>query len=359
MLSCFCMDTINQHIIEQILDFLTGELSPAGMESLQQWIAASDKNRRYFEEMKAVWQAAGSIDASETYHSEEAWQKLTFRQPERSYSDRRRESVNPVVSGTKRIIMRTLRVAAAVAIIFTGGALAGYFVLKPAIDREKELTMLSESKCTMVVPPGSKTEITLPDGTQAWLNSAGTLTYDAMFNRKERVVYLKGEAYFEVSKDQLRPFIVKTNSVSVEALGTKFNVKAYPDDDYVVATLLEGSIRVSSPTQSAMVAPNEKLKFSKSDGQFTKIALADADRNISWIAGQLSFERERLEDIAKMLERMYSIQILFSSENLKDIRFSGTLKNNNLENVLQVISLVSPVSYSFDKNTTTIVIHSK
>ena len=246
---------------------------------------------------------------------------------------------------------KTLRIAASIVIpLFFAGL--GYYVSgnksQPAADE----------RMTVRVDVGQKANLQLPDGTQVWLNSAGSLTYDPSYNKKERVVYLQGEAYFEVNKDKRRPFIVKTDAVSVEALGTKFDVKAYPDDNYVMATLLEGSIRFSSPSQSEVMKPNDKLKFTKNNGHITKDVLSDADKNVSWVTGQLAFDRERLEDIAKILERMYSIRIRFASENLKDIRFSGTLKNNSLENVLQLITIVSPIRYSAE-NDTTIVIHTK
>ena len=207
---------------------------------------------------------------------------------------------------------------------------------------------------TVQVEVGQKANVYLPDGTHVWLNSAGSLSYDNT-NKKERLVYLQGEAYFEVSKDKTRPFIVRVNDISVEALGTKFDLKAYPDDNYVTAILMEGSIRVSSPLQSAILAPNEKLTVTKSDGQFTKSILWDAGKNVSWINNQLSFEQERLEDIAKILERMYSVHIRFVSEKLKDIRFSGTIKNNNLENVLELIAFVSPIRYARENDSTIII----
>jgi len=253
-------------------------------------------------------------------------------------------------SGKFPVWRKWLRIAASILIPVLCVGL-GYYISE---NRSRP----GDDKMTVRVEVGQKANIQLPDGSNVWLNSAGLLTYDNTYNKKERTVYLEGEAYFEVNKDKARPFIVKTNDISVEALGTKFDVKAYPDDNYVMATLMEGSIRVNSASHSDVMEPNEKLKFTKSDGQFTKSVLLDADKNISWINNQLSFEQERLEDIAKLLERMYSIKIRFASENLKDIRFSGTLKDNNLENVLQLITLVSPIRYSL-KNDVILIYQSK
>ena len=277
------------------------------------------------------WEEAASGSEEET--EERIWTKL----------QKQIQTQTKSAQGKLPLWRKSLRIAASILVpLFCIGL--GYYLSE---NKSKPV----DNKTTVQVEVGQKANVQLPDGTNVWLNSAGSLTYDNAYNRKDRVVYLQGEAYFEVNKDKTRPFIVKANDISVEALGTSFDVKAYPADNYVTAILLKGSIRVSSPFQSEVLKPNEKLTFTKSDNQFTKSVLLDANKNVSWIDNQLAFEQERLEDIAKVLERMYSIQIRFTSENLKDIRFSGTIKNNNLENVLQLITLVSPVRYSLENDT--------
>lgn len=198
---------------------------------------------------------------------------------------------------------------------------------------------------------GQKADMVLPDGTHVWLNSASHISYDNGYNRKERILELQGEAYFEVKKDSRRPFIVQAEGVSVEALGTSFNVKAYPEDDYITTTLIEGSVRVSDLANSDIMKPNEQLIVTKADRRFTKNIPADAARLIGWRDNILAFERETLGEIAKILERMYSIDIVFEHEDLKQIRFTGKIKNNNLESVLQLISITSPIEYSADGTT--------
>jgi ferric-dicitrate binding protein FerR (iron transport regulator) len=287
------------------------------------------------------WEQAASTSKKEV--EDRIWLKL-------------REQIQPkpitVISASEKRILRKkyLRIAASILVPLLCVGL-GYFYSgsKP---------VQGGNKMKVQVETGQKAKMQLPDGTDVWLNSASSLTYDDTYNRKKRVVYLQGEAYFEVSKDKVRPFIVKANNIFVEALGTSFDVKAYPDDNYIAATLIEGSIRVNSPFQSEILEPNEKLIFSKNDGLFVRSVLPDAEKNTSWINNQLAFEQERLEDIAKTLERMYNVQIRFASDELKNIHFSGTANNNNIESVLQLISFVSPVSYS-KENDTTIIIHNK
>jgi ferric-dicitrate binding protein FerR (iron transport regulator) len=242
------------------------------------------------------------------------------------------------------------RIAAAILLplLFTG---LGYYYSENRFYQPHDKTIVHVNR-------GQKADLQLPDGTQIRLNSGSSLTYDNTYNKKERIVYLQGEAWFEVNRDKKKPFIVKTDAVSIEAVGTNFNVKAYPGDDSIITTLIEGCVRISNDSQSDLLAPNEQLAFSRHTGQFTKSILPDAGRNISWLNNQLAFDRERLEDIAKVLERMYNIHVKFASEDLKNIRFSGKIKNNNLENVLQLIAFVSPIRYSMENDSTVVVIES-
>jgi ferric-dicitrate binding protein FerR (iron transport regulator) len=285
---------------------------------------------------------------------EEAWEQADFT-PEKEVEERMWTKLQRQIHTTEpapapvkiSFWKKSLRIAASIAIpLFCVGL--GYYYAKNTSVRDSD-------KITVQVEIGQKANVWLPDGTSVRLNSAGSLTYDNTYNQKERVVHLQGEAYFEVNKDKTRPFIVKTGDISIEALGTSFDVKAYPDDNYIAATLIEGSIRISSPAQSERLTPNEKLTITKSDGQFAKSVVPDARENVSWINNQLTFEQERLEDIAKTLERMYNVRIRFVSDKLKDVRFSGTIKNNNLENVLQLLTFVSPVRYSREKDATIII----
>ena len=299
--------------------------------------------------------AHGEADDRLSVFYEEAWKQAVFT-PEKEVEDRiwtklqkQIHTSKPFHAPTKLPLWKkSLRAAASILIPLFCTGLGYYFAKDTSIQQAHDPT-------TVLVETGQKAKVRLPDGTSVWLNSAGSLTYDNTYNQKERVVYLQGEAYFEVSKDETRPFIVKTNDIAVEALGTSFDVKAYPDDSYIAATLIEGSIRISSPAQSELLTPNEKITITKSDGQFTKTVLTDAEKNILWINHQLAFESERLEDIAKTLERMYNVNIRFTSDKLKNTRFTGTIKNNNLENVLQVIEFVSPIRYSREKDATIII----
>lgn len=195
------------------------------------------------------------------------------------------------------------------------------------------------------VEKGQKANVTLPDGSKVWLNSQTKLTYSQDFNVKERRLQLDGDAFFEVAHDPGKPFIVQNNDVSVEALGTAFEVKAYAEDDFVTSILIRGKIRVAVSGGEAVLKPNEMVSYHKPTGKLSQSTLVNAEDFIGWMHDQLHFENESLGNIAKIIERTYNVKVVFRSESLKEQHYTGTVDNNSLENFLNVISLTSPVSF--------------
>ena len=197
----------------------------------------------------------------------------------------------------------------------------------------------------VAVEKGQKANVTLPDGSKVWVNSDSKLSYGSRFNSKERVLHLEGEAYFEVTPDKNRPFIVKTNNISVRALGTSFDVKNYEEENHISTVLMTGRVEVSSDKDHVILEPNEKVTFNKLTGHMRKSTVEDAVGYADWKFNMLSFKSETFENIAYTLERYYNTRIMFESESLKKHRFTGSLGNTSLESILQILSLTSPLSY--------------
>ena len=213
----------------------------------------------------------------------------------------------------------------------------------------KLINEISESKNTndliLKVGNGQKANLELQDGTSVWLNSNSTLSYDRKFNKDKRIVRISGEAFFNVAKDKSRPFIVQSGKFSVQALGTTFNFKAYPDENSYTTTLLEGSVLVSKDGLSTILRPNEKVVYDRKKDQFTKTKLLNAEYSGFWRSDKLAFEQESLENIANVLERMYRIHFCFKTENLKSIRFTGKVSKNDYIDLLKMIALSAPINY--------------
>ena len=203
---------------------------------------------------------------------------------------------------------------------------------------------------------GEKAEVVLPDGTKVWLNSESTITYNNSFNHKDRSVYLEGEAFFEVTSNKKLPFIVQTKSMDVQALGTSFNVRSYEIDAFIYAVLLEGQIKVEASNQEKVLNVNQRAVFDKSNNRLT-VDEVDAANFVEWKKGNIYFNNQTFSQIAQTLSRIYNIEIEFASEELSQIRFSGTLGSSSIKNALDILSLTSPMYY--DVKDTTITLYHK
>ncbi len=226
--------------------------------------------------------------------------------------------------------------AAAVLILLTVGNVVLYLSdRKPAKAQYAEIGALR----------GQKASLTLPDGTRVTLNSESTLKYSTAYNQSERTVELVGEAFFEVAKNQKIPFMVKAGNLAVEAKGTAFNVKAYPDENYISTTLTEGIVEVKTPEEMIAMRPNERVEYDKSGNKLKKLTLTDATGSIGWLHDELSFENATLEEVVASFSRIYNVDIRFASESIKEQRFTGKINNNSLLSVLRIISLTSPIRF--------------
>ena len=197
---------------------------------------------------------------------------------------------------------------------------------------------------------GQKSNITLPDGTKVILNSESTLKYNTDFNQKSREIALDGEAFFEVAKNTNLPFVVQVGNLSIKAVGTAFNVRAYSNENIVSTTLTEGKVSVKTPYETMDLIPNERMEFSRDEKKLEKIQLENAKLSLGWLNDQLSFENTTLAVVASNLSRIYNVEIELSSESIKQQRFTGIISNNSLQSVLRILSLTSPIRYTIKDN---------
>ena len=206
----------------------------------------------------------------------------------------------------------------------------------------------------VAVERGQKANITLPDGSKVWLNSQSRLTYSTNFNVRQRELQLDGEAYFEVAHNPNKPFIVRSNDISVRALGTAFGVKAYNEDVLISSILMKGKVLVTTPDGEAILMPNERIIYDKTKHKKEQTTVTNATDFTGWIHNELRFEDESLGDIAKTIRRIYNVEVVFASEKLKSQRYTGTINNNSLESVLNIICLTSPVSFQISNQQVTL-----
>lgn len=195
-------------------------------------------------------------------------------------------------------------------------------------------------------PTGMRSYVILPDGTKVWLNAESSLRYDVPFIQKNRKIYLKGEAFFNVTENKKSPFIINAANTFIEVTGTRFNVKAYPEEDIVSVALLEGSVKFQAENNK-----KESSEINMKTGDFYTVkkgtrnlqkVLVNIDKQIAWHNNILVLDETPLEEVAILLERWYGVKVIIKNEELKKYKFSTTFENEPLNRVLELLELSSP-----------------
>jgi len=198
------------------------------------------------------------------------------------------------------------------------------------------------------------TKVTLPDGTKVWLNHRSSLRYPAIFRGNIRNVELKGEGYFEVAHNEKVPFNVNAGGINIVAHGTTFNVCAYPEDDRIETSLIEGAVEVESFDSIKNTVFTYKMKpsyFAVYNKQSGKIAASKIDDNryYSWKDGKLIFKNEPIGEVTKELCRWFNVDIQIIDSRLFDLTYTATFEHENLSQVMELLTVATPISYTISK----------
>ena len=199
-------------------------------------------------------------------------------------------------------------------------------------------------------PQGSRTQMTLPDGTKVWLNAGSKISYTQGFSIVNRFIRLVGEGYFEVAHNELLPFRVSSKNLQVSVLGTKFNFRDYPTDVEAIVSLAEGKVAlddlIHSGKETIYLTPNQRAVMSKQNGSIVVEDYA-VSNSIQWTNGNLIFDGEPLKDIVKDLERSYNVKITIANKNLLTLRFYGDFvrQEQSLNEVLDALSATGKIHY--------------
>ena len=222
---------------------------------------------------------------------------------------------------------------------------------------------------------GSKSKLQLPDGTQVWLNSGSNIAYDNDFGGKTRQVQLTGEAFFDVVKDNARPFIIHTATVDVMVLGTAFNVRSYPEEKVTETSLIRGAVEVTlkaNADKKILLKPNEKLIVSNDSMMVKNDSILASDvrkkppvmtltqvhhlnkdsvaSEVLWTKNKLVFDGETLGEVALKLERWYGVKVIIQGDELKNIAYTGVFDDDNLTEVLYALQLSGNFKYVIKRN---------
>ena len=236
---------------------------------------------------------------------------------------------------------RWLRFSAAAAVLI----LISAFTTRHLIHTEDPVQMFS-----VQAPQGTNSRISLPDGSQVWLNAGSTLNYRSDFNRSSRDIGLSGEAYFEVTHNPRRPFVVEFEGGEIQVLGTSFNVKAYRDDDIVAVTLDEGRVVLDDRRGGRFeLSPSEQLLYDRRSGEVRIVRGADAMRYSIWKDDVISFRDTPLAEVLETLSRWYDVRFETDGQPDRPISYTFATDNTLLDSVLREMELISPVRFERTK----------
>ena len=367
--------------LERLTESFLNEGLTAGEQTELQKLLKVPENKEYFKKMYVLWYNAQY--AVDNDYVEKALQKALFRIEEKEKQQYRREKMFEWYHSFWKI-------AAAVLIAFTLGAVSYHIVDSRKQSGSSSFTSLATSKVS--VPLGSLSMVELPDGTSVTLNAGSNLHYRNSYGQGSREVWLEGEGYFKVVKNAAIPFIVNAKNVTIKALGTEFNVKAYPEEKIVQTTLVNGIVTVKQinaagnfpeimlkpkqmvtiyeQTATANTVHNDsaqRITNLQPDQTVGKPAIENVELKedintalyISWKDPRWVFESEPLSDLAMKLQRRYDVKIIITEDALKQYPFNGILTDETLEQVLDIMKSIAPINYSINKKTVTLSMNTR
>ena len=247
------------------------------------------------------------------------------------------------------IRMRIVRYAAAAAVM--AGVVCGSWFMG---GRRTESRLVAAAQPVSVSTPlGVKSDVVLPDGSRVRLNGGTRIVYPALFG-DERRVEVDGEAYFEVEHDRRAPFVVSTNGLDIEVLGTRFNIRNDDNEHRVTTVLLEGAVKAyASGREQASVRlhPAQQLVFDTRTHAMRLTDCPSAERSINWIDGRFCFEHDTFGEIVAELKRYYNVDIRFMDNRLRDMRFSGNFRvEDGIYHIMSVLQLTYKFNYRIAGN---------
>ncbi len=236
-------------------------------------------------------------------------------------------------------------------------AVIAFFISYFFVHKSENIKIKYTAMQTITVPAGQRINITLPDGTSAWLNARTTIQYPVSFNNENRLVKLDGQAYFDVTHDEEMPFIVETDKGKIQVLGTKFDVLAYSESEDFETALMDGSVKVSlnsDPEQEITLSPDNKVYLS--EGKLHLAPLTDYN-SYRWKEGLISFVDSPFADIMKEFEKSYGTRIIVQNKTVSNYSYTGKFRIvDGIDHALRVLQKDLHFTYTRDSDNSTLYI---
>ena len=321
-------DTNIDRIIRKVLQ---GTSSEEENDIFNEWKNASAINEKVFRKLYDEWQKKESPNKAINHEelTDKIWKAALNQSPHQR---------------NKRYlwIYKTFKIAATLILVFFV-----YLFLKENLNRSNDLNENDQKVVSKESNTGQKSKLHLPDGTIIWLNSASSISYKKPFDPNLREVELTGEAYFQVAENSEQPFMVHFGNTQVKVLGTSFNISSYTDENMITISLIEGKIEVVNSGYQEKLTKGWVAKIDK-ETNTVKTFKDKVSKSIAWTEGILVFDEASFSDIFQRLQRWYGIKIIINGEPDRDMRFTGSFKQEYLNNVLENLISSDNISYKID-----------
>lgn len=324
------METINEDILIRYLD---GTLPESETGAVQEWLATSVDNQRMLEQLYYTMQVVKRARVVQSADPDKALQRFKTRVHKKN---------------KKAAIRRTLwRVERVAAVLFLPLLLLSIYMGMHESRQEARMIEVHTN-------PGVVSAFRLPDGSQVWLNAGSTLKYPSDFVADRRQVELQGQGYFEVVRDERKPFIVQTGSdYAVEVLGTTFDMAAYEDEETIQTTLVDGSVRLhlrkrDGQSFSRKLEPNQKAEFERNTRRLA-VTTVNTEYDTAWKNGEIIFRNHPMEQVLKVLSRHYHVKFRVQDPQVLKSIITAKFKDEQLPQVMEYLRLASSIQYTIHK----------
>ncbi|MDF1550471.1 MAG: FecR domain-containing protein [Bacteroidales bacterium] len=302
--------------------YFAGEASVTQIKAIEKWVAKNPAHKKTYDSMHFLWMQAAKTELEKKVNVNDAWTKMQFRM---NAAKQAPIVVQKEVSIYRKTTYRLLQFAAIIIIALGVNLLIRY--------------LNSDEKYVSTEAQLSSVNITLPDNSEIKLNKESKISYPVKFKGKERHIKLQGEAFFEVTPDKKKPFVVEAQFAQIKVLGTSFNVQAYDTSKVVEVTVVSGTVELSGLTagsEKILLTKGEKGIISKDSGKAIKDTNTD-EEELFWVTRKLVFKNTELYVIAETLSKAYDVEIAIADDNAKYCTWTITMEDLNIEEIMRLI----------------------
>ena len=308
--------------------YFRNELSEKEISELKKSIQSSKEDDKIdLKEIKDIWEKSGDIYNKSVPNKSKAWEIINKK----------------IDASEKSTIIRfipQLKIAAAIIILL--GISSLFLLLRDNIVSTNNLVKVYTQQ-------ELNEKIELNDGTIVWLNKKSAFKYPKRFSKDKREVFLEGEAYFDVAKNNKKPFIINAKNTATKVLGTSFNVRAYPDEKEVSVSVISGKVQLllkEQPSKNVLLSKGDKGIFVETlDSLYKK--KGNSINSISWKTGKLYFNETKLSEVCSTLSNYYSKNIIVADPNMNNLTFTANFENQLLEEILKIMDYALDIQHEY------------